>query len=117
VLEYVPAPQGVHMDAPDVEYVPAIHDKHVATLVALTSTEYVPAIHGVHVDAPVVLEYVPVIHGVHAAVPVVFLYVPIKHALHTTPSEAAENPVRHMQLFSAMLPLTAIVLAGQVIHV
>jgi hypothetical protein len=30
VLEYVPTPHGVHVDAPVVlEYVPAVHDVHV----------------------------------------------------------------------------------------
>jgi hypothetical protein len=134
VAEYVPVTQGVHMDAPAIEYVPAIHDWQMDAPVVL---EYVPAIHdwqedapvaeyvpvtqGVHVDAPAI-EYVPVPQDVHAAVPPtpnpsISLNVPAAQALHTTPSETAQNPTRHMQLFSCILPLAAPVLVGHVIHV
>jgi len=48
-LEYVPARQEVHVDAPPLEYVPATHEVHVDA----PAREYVPARQEVHVvDAP-----------------------------------------------------------------
>ena len=67
VIEYVPAPHNVQVDAPvALEYVPAPHNVQVDAPVAL---EYVPAPQGVHVNELAVSEYVPVIQDVHVDAP------------------------------------------------
>ena len=48
-LTYVPAAHAVEQEEdPAAEYMPALHARHVAMLVAPAALEEVPAVHGVH---------------------------------------------------------------------
>jgi hypothetical protein len=88
VIEYVPAPHNVQVDAPvALEYVPAPHNVQVDAPVAL---EYVPAPHNVQVDAPVALEYVPAPHNVQVDAPVALEYVPAPQGVHVNELAVSE---------------------------
>jgi hypothetical protein len=88
VIEYVPVPHNVQVDAPAaLEYVPVPHNVQVDAPAAL---EYVPAPHNVQVDAPVVLEYVPAPQGVHVNELAVSEYVPVIQDVHVDAPEVLE---------------------------
>ncbi len=58
--------------APPAHFIPPLHAKQVAELVAPVDSEYIPPGHGVHVAeliAPVAAEYVPAGHCVHVIAP------------------------------------------------
>jgi hypothetical protein len=63
-VEYLPTPQSVHVLAPLLDPVPAVHAAHTVGDEAPTTGDAVPAAQAVQVTASVV--YLPAVHGVHA---------------------------------------------------
>ena len=81
VLAYRPGEQGVHLDTPDAdEEVPAEHGVQFAYPVL--SEEYVPAGHDLHAFSPLALANVPGEQGVHDDAPGVDEYVPTGQSMH-----------------------------------
>ena len=132
VVEYVPAPQSVHVAVPvEPLYLPAKHDAHgppfgpVAPAlqvqlakVPLPAGELEFVGHALQValaEAPTAVEYVPAPQSEHTVDPGSALYLPATQAVQVPPFEP-EYPELQVQLDSKVDPSGELEFAGQAVH-
>ena len=94
----VPAPHGVHKEAPFNEYLPGAHGSHAAARSAELNEPAAHETQAVDEFAPIIEPYLPALHCVHdAAAP--NEYVPEPHAMHVAdefaPSVMLNEPAAH----------------------